>query len=273
MKTFSNKIHKSLKENKSISLKILLEEDEEKKSDDASEESSEDKSSGGSDLFSDPSLDDDSKDSGEEGGSDEGDEGVESGDNLEAGISDDSAEVKPEDIEKAGNDLKRIMKDQEKLKQSAESSSVEGSIDAYATAEVLKHIGTGDLEESYYKQSLKNFIFEAADDEEDDDDESKENEEKLKDAQKKVDDYVEGQTINVNGVVDSMENAINHFTKLFDINRIVYEKFAKAIVDYCGGNAEDYLQQIKDELSDRGYMGDYAKETSFKTSVGALNKG
>ena len=270
MKNFSNEIYKSLKENKSISLKILLEEDEEKKSDDASEESSEDKSSGDSDLFSDPSLDDDSKDSDEEGGSDEG---VESGEDLEVGTADDSAEVKPEDIEKAGNDLKRIMKDQEKLKQSAESSSVEGSIDAYATAEVLKHIGTGELEESYYKQSLKSFIFEAAEDEEDDEDESKENEEKLKDAQKKVDDYVEGQTINVNGVVDSMENAINHFTKLFDINRIVYEKFAKAIVDYCGGNAEDYLQQIKDELSDRGYMGDYAKETSFKTSVGALNKG
>ena len=52
MKTFSNKVHKSLKENKSISLKILLEEDEDKKSDDSSSNSAED-----SDLFSDPSLD------------------------------------------------------------------------------------------------------------------------------------------------------------------------------------------------------------------------
>lgn len=264
MKTFSNKIYKSLKESKSISLKILLEEDEDKKSEDGK---SGDKDSESKDLFSDPSLEDDSEGSGEEGG--DSAEGAEETSGLDVGMADGSADVKPEDIEKAGNDLKRIMKDQEKLKQSAESSSVEGSIDAYATAEVLKHIGTEAMAESYYRKSLKNFIFEASDE----DEERKEQEEKLKDAQKKVDDYVEGQTINVNGVVDSMENAINHFTKLFDINRIVYEKFAKAIVDYCGGNAEEYLQQIKDELSDRGYMGDYAKETSFKTSVGALNKG
>lgn len=265
MKTFSNKIYKSLKESKSISLKILLEEDEDKKS---ADDKSGDEDSESKDLFSDPSLEDDSEGSGEEGG-DSAESDAEETSDLDVGMADDSADVKPEDIEKAGNDLKRIMKDQEKLKQSAESSSVEGSIDAYATAEVLKHIGTEEMAESYYRKSLKNFIFEAPDE----DEERKAQEEKLKDAQKKVDDYVEGQTINVNGVVDSMENAINHFTKLFDINRIVYEKFAKAIVDYCGGNAEEYLQQIKDELSDRGYMGDYAKETSFKTSVGALNKG
>lgn len=267
MKTFSNKIHKSLKESKSISLKILLEEDEENKESAPEENSSDDSSDAeNKDMFSDPSLDDDNSDTSSEtpdGGEDGGDPPI-----------DDSSEVKPEDIEQAGKKLSQMMKDQEKLKQSAQSSSVEGSIDAYATAEVLKNLGSGELTgESYYKQSLKNFLFEASDEEDSDDDERKENEEKLKDAQKKVDDYVEGQTINVNAVVDSMENAINHFTKLFDINRIVYEKFAKAIVDYCGRNAEDYLQQIKDELADRGYMGDYARETSFKSSVGAINKG
>jgi hypothetical protein len=276
MKTFSNKIHKSLKESKSISLKILLEEDEDKKDQSSSdeggeasdEEGGEESGKASGDLFNDPSLED---------GSDDQEENKENEENEELKPPiDDSADVKPEDIEKAGNDLKQIMKREEKLKQDAESSSVEGSIDAYATAEVLKHLNSGELAiESYYKQSLKNFIFEAPEDVDDNekDEETKENEEKLKDAQKKVDDYVEGQTINVNSVVDSMENAINHFTKLFDINRIVYEKFAKSIVDYCGGNAEDYLQQIKDELADRGYIGDYARETSFKASVGALNKG
>ncbi|NDG52970.1 MAG: hypothetical protein EBY39_08100, partial [Flavobacteriia bacterium] len=154
MKTFSNKIYKSLKESKSISLKILLEEDEDKKS---ADDKSGDEDSESKDLFSDPSLEDDSEGSGEEGG-DSAESDAEETSDLEGGMADDSADVKPEDIEKAGNDLKRIMKDQEKLKQSAESSSVEGSIDAYATAEVLKHIGTEEMAESYYRKSLKNFI-------------------------------------------------------------------------------------------------------------------
>lgn len=262
MKSYSNKIHKLITENKKISLKLLLEEDTEKK-EDTDTKDSDSGSDSSNDLFSDASLDDNSDDT--DSSSDSNDS---SGSEESADLTDDISQISPEDVEQKTKELKGIMKSQEKSMQDAQSSGVEGSIDAYATAEVLKSLG-----ESYYRQSLKNFLFEATDDDEEksnSEKEDEENEEKLKDAQEKVNDYVEGQTLNVNAVVDSMENAIEHFTTLFDINRIVYEKFAKVIISYCGSKADDYLQQIKDEMADRGYMGDYAKETLYKVAVGSV---
>ena len=277
---FSKKIFQNLKEGKSISLDILLEEKDEDifdKMDDEEEGSSDEESS-----------------SEEEGSSDEESSSEEEGSSEEEEGS--SEEEGSDEVTKAQFDelLKNLANIKKLILRTTDQKGT-GGIEAFIGSTVAKNLSqkstelvdSDDLEDLgesisriLNKSKINNFIFESEDDLESIEDDIDNLDRILNKGTELVDTFKKGQDIDIQSYVSASINAYKNFDNLFSKEEIIKQATINVIVLNSGSKAEANVKEFEELFHEELHKNfgieydEYALITKKnKTAAGAKSQG
>ena len=279
-KMFSRKIFQNLKEGKSISLGILLEE----KDDDIFDKMDDEESSDEESSDEESSDEDSASDIG--GG---GDDDVDDTESLDSGDSGDVTKAQFEDLVKNLENIKKLI-----LKTTDQKGT--GGIEAFIGSTVAKDLSKKSLEvvsnddlkdlgESISrilsKSRINNFLFEGDDDPSESIEDDIDNLDRiLNKGTELVDTFKKGHDIDIQSYVSASINAYKNFENLFSKEEIIKQATINVIVLNSGSKAEANVKEFEELFHEELHKNfgieydEYALITKKnKTAAGAKSQG